>query len=273
MLEEERKENRKRNEVKDILFEPLNVMDDAVHALKRCLKLFELLIQNELHISGDAGMGKTHISFSIYEDQIKNQNQPAIFIFAKDITTNLSLESQLKDNFDVPADWSFDDFLSALEVTAKVHKVRVPIIIDGLNESVYWQTVWKNGLENLIIKLKNHPHIVLITTYRTSYEEKLFPQKYFTHQNHEDYLKLKEIVRGFEELTPRAIDVYFQYYKIKLDNYSYAINYFQNPLHLKIFCETKKSNSDKEVTVSFQNEDLFEVFDEYIRNSNENITE
>lgn len=271
--EETRKENQKRTEARDILFGPLySLKEYAIPSLEWCLKPFELLSQSELHISGEAGMGKTHISFSIYEDQIKNQNQPAIFVFAKDISTDLSLENQLKDNFGVPADWSFDDFLNALEISAKVNKTRIPIIIDGLNESAHWNSVWNSGLENLIIKVKKYPHIVLVTTYRTSYEDQLFPKKYFDHQNNKDWWKLKENVRGFEGLTWEAIDTYFQYYKIKLDNHSNAIGYFKHPLHLKLFCETKNPNREKEINVSFQNEDLFEVFDAYIKNSNENIT-
>jgi hypothetical protein len=142
--DEIKKENNKRSSARDILFEPLYALKEyAIPSLDWCLKVFELIEQNELHISGGAGMGKTHISFNIYEDQIKIQKQPAIFVFAKDISTEQVLENQLKVNFDVPADWSFNDFLGALNVTAKVNKTKIPIIIDGLNESTYWNSVWK----------------------------------------------------------------------------------------------------------------------------------
>ncbi len=271
--DETRKENRRRQEARDILFAPLYTLKEyAIPSLECCLKAFELIDQNELHISGEAGMGKTHISFNIYEDQITIQKQPAIFVFAKDIGTEQVLENQLKVSFDVPEDWSFDDFLGALNVTAKVNKAKIPIIIDGLNESAHWNIVWKNGIENLIIKIKQkYPHLVLVTTYRTSYEDQLFPDKYFDYKNNKDWWKLKENVHGFEGLTWNAIDTYFIFYKIKLDNRSNAIGYFKHPLHLKLFCETKNPDRSKEIKVSFQNEDLFEVFDEYIKNSNRNI--
>jgi len=269
--DEIRVENIKRQKARDILFTPLYALEEyAITSLEGCLKVFELIDQNELHITGEAGMGKTHISFNIYEDQITKQNNPAIFIFAKDICTDLSLENQLKDNLNIPIDWAFDDFLGALELTARVNKTKVPIIIDGLNESDYWNSIWKNGLEKLIIKIKTYyPHIVLITTYRTSYEDQLFPYNYFKY---EDRWKLKRNVRGFYNLRRDAIKTYFDFYKIKLDNHSNAIRYFEHPLHLKLFCETKNPNRESKVKVSFQNEDLFEVFDEYIKNSNKNIT-
>ena len=263
-------ENIKRKKVRDILFSPLyDLSEYAISSLEGVFRVFNLLEQNELHISGEAGMGKTHVSFNIYENLIVKQEKPAIFILAKEIYTEQSLENQLKDNFSIPVNWSFDDFLGALEISARVHKVKIPIIIDGLNESAHWNSVWKNGLEKFILKLKQYPHIVLITTYRNSYEDQLFEKDYFKYN---DKWKLKEFVRGFEELNEEAIKRYFEYYKIKLENRSNAIGYFKHPLHLKIFCETKNSNRSKEVKVSFQNEDLFEVFEEYIQISNENIT-
>ncbi|MFA5462184.1 MAG: hypothetical protein WC274_08920, partial [Sulfurimonas sp.] len=234
------------------LFEELEFfLKGAVDSLEWCLDVFDLLDQNELHISGEAGMGKTHVSFNIYENQTINQKEPAIFILAKDIYTDQSLENQLKDNLSIPVDWIFDDFLGALEISARVHKVRIPIIIDGLNESTHWNSVWKNGLEKLILKLKQYPHIVLITTYRSSYEDQLFPKDYFKY---DDKWRQRASVPGFEGLDWKAIETYFKFYKIKLENHSNAIGYFKHPLHLKIFCETKNRSRDKEVKVSFQNE-------------------
>ena len=268
--EEIKSKNNKRRAAREILFGPYyKLAEYAIHSLENCLEVFELLDKNEYYLSGEAGMGKTHVSFNIYEDQIRNQQQPAIFVFAKDISNNQSLEGQLKDNFDIPVDWSFDDFLGVLEITGKINKTKIPIIIDGLNESIDWDSVWKNGLENLIIKIKNHPHIVLITTYRTSYEDQLFPEQYFKNAKR---WKLKGKVLGFKYITNEAVKTYLQFYKIKLDNFSNAIRSFENPLYLKIFCETKNPERREEIGVSFQNENLFEVFDEYIEKSNNNIT-
>lgn len=265
-----RKEQDKiRKEAKDIIFGPLDIFLQAITVLQGPLESFELLDENELHISGKAGMGKTHVSFNIYENQIINQKEPAIFILAKEIDNDKNLENQLKDNFSIPNEWSFDDFLGALEISARIYKVKIPIIIDGLNESTYWNYVWKDSLEKFILKLKKYPHIVLITTYRNSYEDQLFPKDYFKYDNKS---KKRTFVRGFERLNWKAIETYFKFYKIKLENHSNAIGYFKHPLHLKIFCETKNPSRDKEVKVSFQNQDLFDVFDEYIKRSNNNIT-
>jgi len=272
--EEIKTENRRRSKARDILFGPLySLKEYAIPSLELSYRVFELIDQNELHISGEAGMGKTHVSFNIYEDQIVNKKQPAIFIFAKDIATNRSLEEQLKDELSIPTDWSFDDFLGALEIAARINKIKIPIIIDGLNESTFWDSVWKTGLERLILKIKEkYQHLVVIATYRTSYEDQLFHKNYFDYKTNKDRWKIRQVVRGFEGLTWEAIQIYFDFYKIKLGSHSNAIGYFEHPLYLKLFCKTKNPDRKKEVNVSFQNEDLFEVFDEYINNSNKNIT-
>ncbi len=272
--EEIEHENRRRHKAKAILFGPLySLKDYAIPSLESSFRVFELIGQNELHISGDAGMGKTHVSFNIYEDKIVNQKQPVIFIFAKDIVTNQALEEQLRNELSIPTDWSFDDFLGALEIAARINKNSIPIIIDGLNESTFWDSLWKTGLEKLILKIKEkYPHLIIITTYRTSYEDQLFHKKYFYDKTNKNWWKKKVSVRGFEGLTKEAIEKYFNFYKIKLNIYSNAIKNFKHPLYLKLFCETKNPNRKNVVSVSFQNEDLFEVFDKYIQKSNENIT-
>lgn len=272
--EEIKKENRRRSKARDILFGPLySLKEYAIPSLEWSLKVFELIDQIELHISGEAGMGKTHVSFNIYEDQIVNQEQPAIFIFAKDITTGSSLEEQLKDELSIPTYWSFDDFLGALDIAARIDKIKLPIIIDGLNESTFWDSVWKTGLERLILKIKEkYPHLVVITTYRTSYEDQLFQKNYFDYKTNENMWKKKAYVRGFENLTWEQIKIYFDFYKIKLKYNSDAIGEFRIPLYLKIFCNTKNPKKKDWVEATFVNEDLFEVFDEYIQKSNKNIT-
>ena len=246
----------------------------AIPSLEWCWMVFRHYNQQELHIHGEAGMGKTHVSFNIYEDRLVNLKEKALFIFAKDITSNNSLEAQILELINaIPNDWSLDDLLGALNIAGRIDKKKIPIIIDGLNESAHWHSVWKNGLEQLLIKVKqDYPQVVIITTYRTSYEEPLFPQDYFNPKVNKGCFKLKERLQGFKGLTSKALKKYLEFYKIKLQNYSGAVNYFEHPLHLKIFCETKNPERKKEVELSFQNEDLFDVFDEYISQSNIRIT-
>ncbi len=267
-----KEENNKRRGIREILFQPLYIIKNSIiPSFEYIFRLFELIDENEFHISGAAGMGKTHVAFNIFEKQIKNR-LPAIFIFAKNLRTEEKLEKQIKDNLEIPSNWSLENLWGALNIAGAVYKSKIPIIIDGLNESTHWRKIWKIDLEKIIISINNkYKNIVLITTYRTSYEDQLFPKNYFDFKLEKSNWKKKAIVRGFENLTWDEIQKYFDYYKIKLQNYSEAIGEFWQPLYLKLFCETKNPQRQQEVKVSFVNEDLFEVFDQYLLKCNSNI--
>lgn len=220
---------------------------------------------NELHISGKASKGKTHLAVNIVEHQIE-RNKPAIFLFGKDFRGNNPLKEQLKGLLDLPTDWSVSDFLGALNISGRVNKTKAILLIDGLNESIHWKHIWGSNLEMLIGEInQNYPNILLITTYRESYEKELFPEDYFLSSD-ENWLK-KTNVYGFEgESLNDAIERYFKYYNITLGNRSSAVHHFKEPLYLKIFCEAKQGQE-----VSFQNEDLFDVFDQYLEKSNKSV--
>lgn len=268
------KENSRRKKARDILFSPLYSLSEyAMTSLEGVFYSLNMIHQQELHVAGEAGMGKTHVAFNIVEKLIQN-NRPAIFINAKELSSELGPDRQILQLLGLPADWTLDQFLGALNIAGKVRRTKIPIIIDGLNESRYWNTIWKNNLEKILIKVKDkYNHIVIITTYRTSYEEQLFPNNYFHRRSDRDSHLPRVYAPGFANITDDAIDRYFQFYKIKLENRTSVINEFKHPLYLKLFCETKNPDRKVEVSVSFTQEDLFDVFEEYLSKCNKNICE
>ena len=232
------------------------------------LELFEelnSLNNNVIHICGNASKGKTHISVDIIKKQI-SKNKPALFVFGKNFKSDLPLKEQLRSILDIPLDWSFSNFLEVLNISGRINNTKAIFLIDGLNEAINWKTIWGDNLEELIneINLK-FPNILFITTFRTSYKEQLFPSEYF-HYSNKNYDKLIEI-HGFNRYNiNEAIKKYFKHYNITLEHSSSSINAFIEPLYLKIFCETKQGQ-----IVTFQDEDLFDVFDEYLIKCNNSI--
>lgn len=266
--DKEKDEDKKRRikSCRETILGPYFTLRNFIDAYLNIFQCFEYRNLNELHISGHASKGKTHLATNIVEHQI-NQNKPAIFLFGKDFRSNLSLREQLKSLLDLPSDWSVSDFLGALNISGRVNKTKAILLIDGLNESIYWKQIWGTSLEALIAEInQKYSNILIITTYRKSYEKQLFPEDYF-HYSMDGWIK-KATVQGFDnENIDEAIDKYFDYYDIKIVNSSSAVNHFSEPLYLKIFCEAKRGQK-----VSFQNEDLFDVFDEYLTKVNERIT-
>lgn len=92
--------------------------------------------------------------------------------------------------------------------------MRVPIIIDGLNESVDWNIIWKQDIEKILTLVKNkYHHVFIVLTYRSSYEDQLFAKGYFENGNYQ----YKVFANGFEDLD---IETYLSQYNIVLKKYS-----------------------------------------------------
>ena len=240
-----------------------------------------LINESDLHILGDAGIGKTHIACNTCDDRLKN-GLPALFVRGSLFTTEQPIETQLRNILDIPASYSWHDFLQALSAAAEAYHTRIPLIIDGLNESVHngaFSNIWELGLKGLVQEIAQTKNVVLITTCRTSYEEAIWKEV----TSHENIIRGKIIWKdkdslnlvyayGFafvtDEVKLEAIKKYFNAYKIEADITAAPLTQFEHPIYLKIFCETKNSERKNEKEVYVGEQTLFEVFDEYLNQCN-----
>lgn len=240
-----------------------------------------LINKSDLHILGDAGIGKTHIACNICDDRLSN-GLPALFVRGSQFRTDQIIEVQLRDIFDIPLARSWHDFLQALSAAAEAYHTRIPLIIDGLNESVHngtFSNIWELGLKGLVQEIAQTKNLVLITTCRRSYEEAIWKEGTPKEFNWEKFVWEDKdspnlvYAYGFDtdEVKQEAIDKYFNAYKIKADLTLAPLRQFEHPLHLNIFCETKNRESKTEVQVYVGEQTLFEVFDEYLEQCNEEV--
>ena len=243
-----------------------------------------LINESDLHILGDAGIGKTHIACHICDDRLKN-GLPALFVRGSLFTTEQPIEAQLQTILDIPPSYSWQDFLKALSAAAEAYHTRIPLIIDGLNESVHngtFSKVWELGLKGLVQEIEETKNLVLITTCRRSYEEAIWKEV----SPKEDIIPGKVIWKdkdslnlvyayGFDtdEVTQEAIDKYFNAYKIKANLTLAPLKQFEHPIYLKIFCETKNRERKTEKEVYVGEETLFEVFEKYLEQCNRAVCE
>ena len=238
-----------------------------------------LINKSDLHILGDAGIGKTHIACHICNDQLKN-GLPALFVRGSLFTTEQPIEAQLQNILGISSSHSWHDFLQALSAAAEAYHTRIPLIIDGLNESVHngtFSKVWELHLEGFISEIADTKNIVLITMCRTSYKEAIWKKAILKEFNWkkltwEDKDSLNLVYAyGFdqyEEVGP-AVEKYFNAYKIKETDLTAApLAQFKHPIYLKIFCETKNRERKTEVQVYVGEQTLFEVFEEYLEQCN-----
>ena len=238
-----------------------------------------LINESDLHILGDAGIGKTHIACNICEDRLKN-GLPALFVRGSQFRTDQAIEVQLREILGIPPSYSWPNFLQALSAAAEAYYTRIPLIIDGINESVHngtFSNIWELELKGLVQEIAKTKNLVLITTCRTSYEEAIWKEI----SSREDIIRGKIIWKDkdslnlvyaygfdpYEEVEP-AVKKYFNAYKIKADLTGAPLAQFEHPIYLKIFCETKNRERKTEKEIYVGEETLFEVFEEYLNQCN-----
>jgi len=251
-----------------ILIEPILSAEEVVDTeLGTMVDRLDLVKQADFHILGDAGVGKTHISSHICYERLKS-GLPSVFVMGRQFTTDQPLSRQLLRIFDIPATYSWNDFLQALDTAAETYHTRIPLIIDGLNEATnngVFSNVWRVGLSGLIHEIAKTKNVVLITTCRTTYKEATWPSN--VPRNVED-------TRGFEAWdVEAATQKYFKYYKIEADITDASLSQFEHPIYLRIFCESTNPTRREEKHVYVSEQALFEVFDAYLKQCNQAVCE
>ncbi|UIR57793.1 hypothetical protein LZQ00_08225 [Sphingobacterium sp. SRCM116780] len=225
--------------------------------------------QRQLHLIADAAKGKTHISTDIAYNRIIDL-KPVIFLTGDKFTDETSISDAIRKILDIPLEYSFDDLLNAMEVYGAIHNVRIPIIIDGLNETVsnrLFSPIWRNHLQGFIAKILQTKNIVIFTTCRGSYADRIWDNTF-----KEEFHRIDGF--GDFETIHEAVDKYFTKYKLKADLFFASIEKFADPIFLKIFCEIKNPNWKRsgEISVNIEEESSYDIFKEYLSQINRKVT-
>lgn len=210
-----------------VTWKAANFIDEARDITRR----FRALRLSDMHVFGSAGYGKTHLACHLCEERL-NARLPALLILGRHFTGDRPLEEQLRAILDIPPAYSWNQFLRALSAAAKAYRTRIPVIIDGLNESTHsgvFSSVWRLGLPGLGREFSTVEDVLLVTTCRDSYREAIWPDG-----GPENVL----YAHGFQDNVVEAVRRYFSAYKIKADLTAAPLEQFIHPIYLKIFCET-----------------------------------
>lgn len=232
------------------------------HFFPDVMDWYKVINQTELNILGDAGIGKTHIACNICDERLRT-GLPALFVRGSHFTNDRPIEEQLLRILDIPFSYSWSDFLQALSAAAEAYHTRIPLIIDGLNESTHngaFSNVWQSRLKGFAQEIAQTKNLVLITTCRTSYKEDIWEE--------EDPPNMV-CAYGFDTYeVEKAVDKYFNEYKIKADLTGAPLTQFEHPIYLKIFCESQNRDRKVEKQIYVGEQTLFEVFEEYLNQCN-----
>jgi hypothetical protein len=248
-------------EARDLVDRPAWVAADVRGIVHDLVSELGSIKQAELHVLGDAGVGKTHIVAHISHSRLEG-GLPALLVLGREFIGHRPLWRQLLDILDVPPSYSWSDLLQALSAAAEAHETRIPLVIDGLNEATVngvFSRVWELGLPGLVREIAEMKSVVLVTTCRGTYREAIWDGNW-----PENVVN----AHGFGHSVEEAVDKYFTHYKIKADITGVPLRQFEHPIYLKIFCETKNRARLEEKHIYVGEQTLFEVFDEYLDQAN-----
>jgi hypothetical protein len=252
-----------RNKVHD----PIYHMEKMMEEISYFIRDIGMSDSHHQHLLGNAGIGKTHICTSIARDYL-DAKKPAIFIPASKFTEHSNIENQFLDLLDIKSKYSFGEFLDTLNALGILHNVRVPLIIDGLNESVNEKGMlnprWKKDIRGLEQQVSTFSNIVLLTTCRRSYQKEIWLQD--NKSNIDTYYGIHD------EDKKEMIRKYFKKYRIICDLTYASLSHFSNPLFLNIFCQTKSSPSE-DVYLQLGNDSIFDIFGQFIGKCDKSVYE
>jgi hypothetical protein len=233
-------------------------LTNALAIIKDIRKLLIDVVNSLSHsfvaVLADAGGGKTQLAAELTAPQ---DTRPAgILLHGRKLRRGDTLDDLVRDiSFNGENVPNFSSLLAALDAAANRDNCRLPIVIDGLNESEDPRE-WKPLLETVLHNLKDYPNVLLICTLRTGERARRVPAYRKSGDNRETFAQMalpKDCLRleseGFGELTKEAVQSYFCYYKIETDLMGIPEDFFSHPLNLRIFCEVTNRKREEIVRI------------------------
>jgi len=187
-----------------------------------------------LFLTGIAGTGKTHLLCDVVENRFKNE-LPAVLVFGELFATSDDPFEQIIRELGLKINKG--QFLRSLNNAGRQSSCRAILIIDALNETRQ-RSFWKRNLSRVVDEIKKYPHIALVVSVRTGFENEVIIKKLkraFIHEEH----------RGFEFREWEGVSKFFKEFRLSLPEIPLLMPEFQNPLFLLLFCKAIKERSRK----------------------------
>lgn len=229
-------------------------------------------------VMADAGWGKTHLAASLLLNG-EGRRKSGILLLAKELGKDDDF-SALVRHVCLPGGRSFqneEELLLALHEFGNRHQCRVPLVIDGLNESQN-PAAWNDIISRLSVFLRRYPNVLLVVTFRTGYcsgwtQDVVIDYGEPSVRNAYKEMCLPDDIpcleaslsHDFQELADR----YFDYYRIEYHGPIPGI--LKHPLTLRLFCEATNAKREKTVRPGSLPLDTSAVFDGFCESAAKHI--
>ena len=212
---------------------------DVLHVYNDLHQDFIRLINDPILIlSGDAGVGKSHLIADVVERRVKEKQFSLLFLGQKFVTDEEPFTQMMNMLY---FKGSSEELLEMLEAKAEASGHRIIIFIDAINEG-HGLTIWQRYIRGFVDKIRQHPWLGLVLSIRNSYEDAILPWDEFGN----DYC-VRARHHGFGRNTQKAVRLYFKEYKILYPSVPLLNPEFRNPLFLHLFCEGMKNNGYRKI--------------------------
>lgn len=222
--------------------------------------LFTLVNKQQLCVTGDAGVGKTHL-FCKITDERTNRGGPTLLFLGEHFGEG-QIWPQICEQVDLDLNTA-DELLGALDAFGEVSDERSLILIDGINESEP-NKIWSQQLPGVLQKVDKYDNVGIAISYRTEYRQDVEPRGGFP-----DSLHFVEH-HGFTGREAKAAESYFEEYDLEIGSIPVLRPEFQRPLFLRLYCEAiQNQNKDK---VPEGRQGISWIFENYLSNINDRLS-
>ncbi len=234
-------------------------LENDTSLLKSCIRL----LSNDVHIFSAAGFGKTNYACSVAYEMIKSE-KPVLLLLGSTFRNSNFPKDTILQQLEVSNEFIFKDLLDSINNLGIIYECKIPIIIDGLNESTPTAgDVWNSELNFIINDINKFSNILLITTCR---EKSEYIQQIFNKESYKD-IENNIYLKGFTgENILTAIEKYFTKYDIIPSQKKYDKNLFKNPLRLKIFSDVNKGNHNLDINLHCIVQSIDNYIDSLVKN-------
>lgn len=236
---------------------------NAVAGCREALQLFseveEAFSSRVGALVAPAGCGKTHLAAQL--TAATDSRPDGILLHGRDLHATHTLDD-LACRVKVAGQpiQTMELLLAAVDAAGQRARHRLPVVIDGLNESED-PRVWRAQLAELETVLAKYPYVLLICTIRPEFVTEALP----------DETRCVEITNYSEDAID-AIRIHFRHWKIDATDASLP-GFLRHPLTLRLFCEVTNPTREEMVGIDAMPGSLTALFDRYLDQAGDRIAD
>jgi hypothetical protein len=206
-----------------------------------------------------AGCGKTHLAAQLTQGTTARPH--GVLLHGRELHATHSLDD-LAHRMSISAQPvpSMEALLAAVDAAGQRARHRLPVFIDGLNESEDPRT-WKPLLASLETTLAKYPYVLLVCTLRPEFVDDALP----------DGTRRVEI-EDYGEETIEAVQEHFRYWKINASD-ALLPGFLRHPLTLRLFCEVTNPTRQQVIGVNAMPGSLTALFERYLEQAGDRVVQ